>query len=662
MLILCVLVVLLQFQTAAQAPQPVLTCLSVISNDSVEVSWEIPSGTFAGFRLFYGPPGGPFISSDYSATINSAKIAVSNVSTNKYEFFLSTYTNPPIIFSPESNHLFTIVLNISGDGTGVARLDWNEQGTQDLGYRILRSTDGVNFTSLGSFSPPRKYDTINGFCDPTTFYYVIEHGPCNARSNVVSASLRDLTPPDDPRITLITVNSDGFAEIFWEPGSSTDVDGYIVERLISTGYPFDTAGLVTSIVDNFVNDTEYLSPCDEVVSYVVRAQDQCLQASSGEISYTNPQNTILLTGNTSELCDKKATLRWNEYRNMNPPVSHYKIERSINGDPFVDIENITSLGISTYEYVDQFMLDAGVEVRYRIGAVDINNSKVSHSCELLLLPAPAEITEFQIDYVTVIDNSFITLEISATPPTVPFEVEIYRLKDDMPDLIAKAPWDNSGTLTFDDINVQVNSENYLYSARLLDECGFTIATTNEFNSLLLDIAIDNNENPSLLWNNHVGWGVNLMEYRMYKYNDGVLMSGYPKTIPVSLTGYDEADSPDNGFNTTFIVGAVHSDGRVSQSNEVLLPRKAQVEIPTAFRPSGVNTSFRPILKNVDPASYLLVIYNRWGQRIFETRNLIEGWDGKFNGRMEQGIYIYQVSYNDQSGSTIIERGSVMLFD
>lgn len=662
MLILCVLVTFFQLETSAQAPQPVLTCVSVITNDSVEVTWEIPSGTFAGFQLSYGPPGGPFNSSDYSPTVSSAKIAISDITTNKYEFFLTTFTNSPLNFSPESNHQFSILLNISGDGTGVARLDWNEQGSQDMGYRILRSIDGLTFNTLGTFSPPRQYDTINGICDPTTFYYVIEHGSCNARSNVATVILQDLTPPADPRITLITVNNDSYAEIYWEPGASSDVNGYIIERLISTGYPFDTVGLVTSVVDNFVTDAEYSSPCDEVVSYVVRSRDQCLQASSGEISYTNPQSTILLTGNTSELCDRKATLRWNEYKNMIPPVSHYKVERSIAGEAFADIGNIPSNGSTNYVYIDQDMLEAGVEVKYRIGAVDINNSKVSHSCELVMIPAPAEVTAYEINYVTVTDNSYITLEISATPPTVPFEVEIYRLNDDIPDLIATMPWDNSGILKFDDHNVQVNSEKYFYSTRLLDECGFTIASGNEFNSILLDIAVDNNGNPSLLWNNHVGWGANLTEYRMYKYNDGVLMSGYPKTVPVTLTGYDEADTPENGFNTTFIVEAVHTDGRVSRSNEVLLPRQAQVDVPNAFRPSGVNRQFRPILKNVDPASYLLVIYNRWGQRIFETQNTTEGWDGSYNGRTEQGIYIYQVSYNDQSGNTNIERGSVMLFD
>jgi len=40
-----------------------------------------------------------------------------------------------------------------------------------------------------------------------------------------------------------------------------------------------------------------------------------------------------------------------------------------------------------------------------------------------------------------------------------------------------------------------------------------------------------------------------------------------------------------------------------------------------------------------------IIYNRWGQRVFETDNLAEGWDGAFNGMPAQdGTYTYNIRY------------------
>ena len=56
-----------------------------------------------------------------------------------------------------------------------------------------------------------------------------------------------------------------------------------------------------------------------------------------------------------------------------------------------------------------------------------------------------------------------------------------------------------------------------------------------------------------------------------------------------------------------------------------------VYIPNAFSPNGdgINDTFLPILRGTK--SYLLAIFNRWGNKIFETTDLNSGWDGSFQG-------------------------------
>ena len=35
------------------------------------------------------------------------------------------------------------------------------------------------------------------------------------------------------------------------------------------------------------------------------------------------------------------------------------------------------------------------------------------------------------------------------------------------------------------------------------------------------------------------------------------------------------------------------------------------------------------------------IYNRWGQSVFETKDLLKGWDGRINGQLpETGVYVW----------------------
>jgi gliding motility-associated-like protein len=61
-----------------------------------------------------------------------------------------------------------------------------------------------------------------------------------------------------------------------------------------------------------------------------------------------------------------------------------------------------------------------------------------------------------------------------------------------------------------------------------------------------------------------------------------------------------------------------------------------VFFPSAFTPNndGVNDSFITPARNDFFSFYHLVIYNRWGQKIFESKDPSKGWDGKVNGVMQ----------------------------
>ncbi|OQP57252.1 hypothetical protein A3860_11900 [Niastella vici] len=55
------------------------------------------------------------------------------------------------------------------------------------------------------------------------------------------------------------------------------------------------------------------------------------------------------------------------------------------------------------------------------------------------------------------------------------------------------------------------------------------------------------------------------------------------------------------------------------------------------------------------------IYNRWGQIIFETKTLNDGWNGTWNGALQQtGTYIWVAEGIDLLGNTIRDKGSFVL--
>jgi gliding motility-associated-like protein len=71
-------------------------------------------------------------------------------------------------------------------------------------------------------------------------------------------------------------------------------------------------------------------------------------------------------------------------------------------------------------------------------------------------------------------------------------------------------------------------------------------------------------------------------------------------------------------------------------------------IPNAFTPDGdeFNNVFLPVFTSgFDPYNYLLTIYNRWGEMIYESNNHQIGWDGDYNGKLcPTGIYSYVITY------------------
>lgn len=84
-------------------------------------------------------------------------------------------------------------------------------------------------------------------------------------------------------------------------------------------------------------------------------------------------------------------------------------------------------------------------------------------------------------------------------------------------------------------------------------------------------------------------------------------------------------------------------------------------VPNAFTPNRdeLNDIFRPVTFGVK--QYRLLIYDRWGQLIFETDNVKEGWDGTKNGKpFGQDVYVYMIDLTSVFDVTYHKVGRVTL--
>ncbi|MCX6246600.1 MAG: gliding motility-associated C-terminal domain-containing protein [Bacteroidetes bacterium] len=91
-----------------------------------------------------------------------------------------------------------------------------------------------------------------------------------------------------------------------------------------------------------------------------------------------------------------------------------------------------------------------------------------------------------------------------------------------------------------------------------------------------------------------------------------------------------------------------------------------IYLPDAFTPNGdgLNDEFRVVTDQEGITGFSMLIYNRWGQLVFESSEISKGWNGMMNGKYaETGTYawkiVYQVSSQGNSSSTTLH-GTFML--
>jgi gliding motility-associated-like protein len=82
-------------------------------------------------------------------------------------------------------------------------------------------------------------------------------------------------------------------------------------------------------------------------------------------------------------------------------------------------------------------------------------------------------------------------------------------------------------------------------------------------------------------------------------------------------------------------------------------------VPTAFSPNGdgANDRFRAHYTDTDILeNYKLLIYDRWGRLMFETNDIMQSWDGTYDGKIcPVGAYTYVISFKKPFGKTLMQK-------
>jgi len=123
---------------------------------------------------------------------------------------------------------------------------------------------------------------------------------------------------------------------------------------------------------------------------------------------------------------------------------------------------------------------------------------------------------------------------------------------------------------------------------------------------------------------------------------------------------DPTASPD--VNTKYIVRGVTENGCVViDSISIYVDPNTLLAMPNAFTPgNGPNNEIKILKRGIATLNYYR-IFNRWGNKVFETSDIDKGWDGNYNGTPQPlGVYVYEIQAVTKTGKIFVKQGNITL--
>jgi gliding motility-associated-like protein len=115
------------------------------------------------------------------------------------------------------------------------------------------------------------------------------------------------------------------------------------------------------------------------------------------------------------------------------------------------------------------------------------------------------------------------------------------------------------------------------------------------------------------------------------------------TFNACLVAYNAAGCPDD---------------TCQQVRTIVIPA---LDVPNAFTPNSNNVNSTVYVRGFGLAKMRFIIWNRWGQKVFETGNRNEGWNGKVNGTVQpMDVYAYTLDVEFFDGTKATRKGDITL--
>lgn len=504
------------------------------------------------------------------------------------------------------------------------------------------------------------------------YSYCVSHKPMDdpkaSLSNVTDPISRNDYHPKSPLISSLLIHTDGHLSLEWEKSPSNNVDYYEIYFEKSTG-GWEFTGKTLSPDERVWKDNTPYEFCDLLRKYSVMAHSVCEQRSTDYPLYA--KSNVLFSPIVYNSCDSIALLSWMMYTDME--VDAYEIYASY--DSLKSFVMIDEVGPEVFSYTYKATVPQTCYFQiYAVHYSDDSKKEVATSCVRNVdfifseRPNPA-----YFRYASVKGEDIeICFEVDSRKPHLRYVLERASSADGAFKTIVDTTNIATSTFCHTDVSMNVQNVSYHYQLKTIDTCGVTISAVKPVQSILLKADMNADRTAQLEWTSYDGFVNGLEGYIVYRYVNGELNREFP---PININFYTDVDPvvSDITLNIEYLVEAVsivnenetaEPDEALSNRAKLKLNQSDVITFPNAFAPLGSNNIFKP---TIDPAInmsvYRLLIYNRWGELIFETNLQRDGWDGRIKGKMAPtGGYTYYLRIVTDTEDSYERRGSFILIN
>lgn len=468
--------------------------------------------------------------------------------------------------------------------------------------------------------------------------------------------------PYPPVFKKVSINPEnGKVDLYWEasPSPPDSILGYLIYRY--------------NYIDELGSSLGNLK-IDSLPATAFMYTDNNPQSQNKQLSYTiasrgidepgafAPPHSNVFLQLKYDSCARSMNLLWTHYRGWE--VDHYKLYYSAT-------ENLSSFSpIATINGSDSLFVHMNVRennpYNYYIKAFKKNDTITSNSNMVKKFTTmPQQPAYLRIDSLINLSDNQLSVYFSIDPVS---ELDAYVLKaQDVRSnkLTPVYEFSDKGQNHYLDKESYSHGMTVMYQLSAINLCNQVVRTSDLNNSLYLELENEQELNR-LRWNAYKPASSRLIRYKIYRSLDGNF------ELLTELEGenaFEDDLSPleykehQNRFcyyvdaEEYTDLGEMHS---LSRSSTVCVLIKPKIELPTAIAlNSPGNDAFEP--RASFKTDYRLVIFNRWGNRVFVGNN--EAWRGMDeNGNpVNAGTYIYLLTIIGEDDFEYEYKGSISVF-